>query len=91
VGKLSDGIRENCAKSGSQTVKLIAGLLEDLTGLYRGHIAKEDKQFFIPAMKYFTKQEQDNMLEAFWEFDRMLVHREYKEAVSQLEKENNHE
>ncbi|MDD4899610.1 MAG: hemerythrin domain-containing protein [Candidatus Omnitrophica bacterium] len=62
--------------------------IEALTRLYRLHIRKEDKQFFIPAMKYFSKQEQDSMLCTFWEFDRKLIHEKYKSIVAKLEKGN---
>lgn len=60
--------------------------VEALTKLYRLHIRKEDKQFFIPVMKYFSKQEQDSMLCAFWEFDRKLIHEKYESMVARLEK-----
>jgi hemerythrin-like domain-containing protein len=61
--------------------------LGDLVKLYREHIQREDKQFFIPAMKYLNKEEQDAMLCKFWEFDRALIHEKYKKTIEQLENE----
>ena len=58
--------------------------LEALTKLYPTHIEKEDRHFFIPCMEYFTKQEQDLMLE-FHEFDRRLIHDRYGTVVENLE------
>lgn len=52
-----------------------------ITELYPNHIEKEDKHFFLPCMEYFTKQEQERMLEEFVEFDRMLIHEKYKLMV----------
>jgi hypothetical protein len=52
---------------------------------YPAHIAKEDKHFFIPCMEYFTKKEQDSMLQAFWDFDRRLIHEKYRGLVERLE------
>jgi len=51
---------------------------------YPEHIKKEDKQFFIPVMSYFSTEEQEKMLQEFWEFDRTLIHEKYKKVVDQL-------
>jgi len=59
--------------------------LEALTKLYHTHIEKEDRRFFIPCMEYFTKQEQDLMLQEFYEFDRRLIHDRYGTVVDTLE------
>ena len=58
----------------------------ELAEFYPKHIEKEDKHFFIPCMNYFSKQEQEGMLNEFWEFDRRLVHEKYKEIVKEIEK-----
>jgi len=62
---------------------IISGLT-DLINLYPGHIEKEDKHFFFPAMDCFTLQEQDRMLEAFWEFDRKMIHEKYQNIMEQM-------
>lgn len=65
----------------SDIVKLMAELAE----FYPKHIEKEDKHFFLPCMKYFSKEEQAAMLNEFWEFDRKLVHEKYKKIVEEIE------
>lgn len=64
----------------------IVKLMIELAEFYPKHIEKEDKHFFIPCMNYFSKQEQEAMLNEFWEFDRRLVHEKYKEIVKEIEK-----
>lgn len=60
--------------------------IKTLTVLYPRHIEKEDKHFFLPCMKYFTKLEQENMLQEFKKFDANLIHEKYKLLVERLEK-----
>jgi hemerythrin-like domain-containing protein len=57
-----------------------------LVSFYPLHIEKEDRQFFMPVMGYFTKQEQDTMLQEFYEFDRNLVHAAYRGIIERLER-----
>lgn len=56
-----------------------------LVELYPKHIDKEDKHFFYPVMEYFSRQEQDAMLEEFREFDRAMIHEKYLKTVEALE------
>ncbi|MFA5388311.1 MAG: hemerythrin domain-containing protein [Candidatus Omnitrophota bacterium] len=74
----------------SQQVKTalsdIVKLMADLVEFYPKHIEKEDKYFFLPCMKYFSKQEQAAMLNEFWEFDKKLVHEKYKKIVEEIER-----
>lgn len=85
VAKLASDVNESYSLRTSELLRLIAKDIKDLVKLYREHIRKEDKQFFIPVMKYFSKQERDNMLCVFREFDRTLIHEKYKSVVSQFE------
>jgi len=62
----------------------VLNCLKALTELYSRHIEKEDKHFFLPCMDYFSRKERDDMLEEFWEFDRMLIHKKYSEIVKQM-------
>ncbi|MGD0234522.1 MAG: hemerythrin domain-containing protein [Syntrophorhabdales bacterium] len=57
-----------------------------LVNFYPTHIEKEDRQFFMPVMGYFTKQEQDAMLQEFYEFDRNLVHATYRGIIERMER-----
>jgi hemerythrin-like domain-containing protein len=58
-----------------------------LAKIYPAHIALEDKHFFIEVMKYFSDKEQQKMVRDFWEFDRKMIHEEYREKVSRLKAE----
>jgi len=64
----------------------IAAKLKTLTEFYPKHIEKEDKVFFPASRKYFTEEEDQAMLGAFWEFDRNMIHEKYKSVVGELEK-----
>lgn len=59
--------------------------LKILAGFYPGHIEKEDKVFFPEVMKYFDKQEQEAMLNDFWEFDRKMIHEKYQKVIDSLQ------
>ena len=63
----------------------ICAAVKIIVDLYPAHIQKEDKRFFLPCMKYFTRQEQDSMILEFKEFDRNLIHDEYKATIKGLE------
>lgn len=71
---------------GARALEEVRSLIDELVGFYAAHIAKEDKQFFIPVMKHFTREEQDAMLEEFWEFDRGMIHEKYRKVVELYEK-----
>lgn len=58
---------------------------QGLIQLYPIHIEREDRHFFIPCLEYFTKQEQDLMLQEFYEFDRRLIHDRYRKTIENLE------
>ena len=84
VGKLVDAKNEY-VKGNVKIINDIINLMSELTKFYPQHIEKEDKHFFIPVMNYFTKEEQDKMLEEFWEFDKTLIHEKYKKVVESLQ------
>jgi hemerythrin-like domain-containing protein len=64
----------------------IAEVLAELVELYPGHIHREDREFFPQAMRYLQKEEADQMLAEFWEYDRKLIHRKYITVVEGAEK-----
>ena len=39
--------------------------LEKFITLYQRHIYTEEKEFFYPILEYFSKKEQDDMLQEF--------------------------
>jgi hemerythrin-like domain-containing protein len=67
----------------SSAVSGILQALKALTELYPAHIEKEDRRFFIPAMEYFSDEEQIRMLREFYLFDRNMIHEKYKKVVEQ--------
>jgi hemerythrin-like domain-containing protein len=64
----------------------IAGNLRTLIEFYPKHIEKEDKVFFPASRAYFSDEEDQAMLEEFWEFDRKMIHEKYKSVVEGFEK-----
>ncbi len=65
----------------AETLPHIARELKALVDFYPGHIEKEDKRFFFPCLGYFTRAEQDRMLEEFHSFDRNMIHEKYRTVV----------
>lgn len=63
----------------------------ELVDMYPSHIRKEDQEFFIPVMEYFTKEEKDEMLKRFHEFDESIIHEHYQSVVESMEKESRRE
>lgn len=59
--------------------------LGKLVDFYPRHIAKEDKQFFIPCMNYFSDSQKEEMLRKMGEFDRRLIHEKYEKVVHGIE------
>jgi hemerythrin-like domain-containing protein len=86
VGALSEAGKDY-RKGNSSAKGVIMGLLKDIAAFYPRHIEKEDKHFFFPLLDYFTKEEQDAMLEEFWVFDRNMIHEKYGKVVEGLERD----
>jgi hemerythrin-like domain-containing protein len=85
VSKLADAA-ESYGGSSANAYTDIKACLEELIAFYPAHIEKEDKHFFYPCLEYLSKQEQDIMLQEFWEFDRKMIHERYQRAVEEIEK-----
>jgi hemerythrin-like domain-containing protein len=85
VGELV-AAKDRYVQGDKNALKDITTKLGALAEFYPKHIEKEDKHFFFPILDYFTKQEQDAMLQEFWEFDRKLIHEKYQKVVEKLEK-----
>lgn len=60
--------------------------LGKIVDFYPRHIEKEDKHFFLPVMDYFSAAEQQAMLDAFWDFDRQMIHEKYRQLIEDAEK-----
>ena len=81
-----EGLNVRYINGEKQLVKDIASGFSFLVDLYPAHIEKEDKHFFFPSMKYFSTQEQEEMLHAFEEFNRGFTDRRYEQIVEAFEK-----
>jgi hemerythrin-like domain-containing protein len=71
-------------KGDEKTLQVIASRLQTLVTFYPDHIEKEDKVFFPAATQHLSTEEQQAMLEAFWEFDRKMIHEKYRMVVESL-------
>ncbi len=69
----------------SGVLKEILTNLKSIVNFYPGHIKKEEKQFFLPAMEYFSKKEQADMLREFAKFDQNLIHEKYIQMADRYE------
>jgi hypothetical protein len=61
---------------------------EDLTGINLSTVVRKRNRyirFFFPLLDYFSQQEQDRMLQEFWEFDRKLIHEKHRSVVEYAE------
>jgi len=84
VGRLLEANRKYLEgdKDGSSNVM---ACLTELVNLYPAHIEKEDKHFFFPVLDYLSQEEQDTMLNEFWEFDRKMIHEKYRSVIEKFE------
>ena len=78
-------VRERVLKGEASATRDLASLLEDLARFYPAHIDKEDRNFFLPCMDYFTEEEQARLLEESQEFDRNLLHIYYEGQLDSRE------
>jgi hemerythrin-like domain-containing protein len=72
----------------SGDVSALATISEKLAALaafYPPHIAKEDKVFFPAYMSYLSAEEDQALLQRFWEFDRGMIHEKYRAIVQALQ------
>ncbi|MCL5073976.1 MAG: hemerythrin domain-containing protein [Actinobacteria bacterium] len=58
--------------------------IKDFISFYPSHIKKEEKEFFLPCMDYFSGKEKEKMLDEFSDFDRKLIHEKYKEVIENM-------
>ena len=75
----------NYIQGKSNSIKEITNNLEKLVTLYPVHIETEDKEFFYPSMDYFTVEEQQKMLQEFYDFDKKMIHEKYLQIIEKQE------
>jgi hemerythrin-like domain-containing protein len=78
--------KEKYAGGSKDALDLLVESITSITRIYPPHIEKEDKQFFIPVMNYFTGEEKDEMLADMRIFDQSIIHEKYKSQVARMEK-----
>lgn len=86
IGRLRDAHRRYLCNE-KNAIEDVGTCLQEMIEFYPAHIQKEDGNFFLPSMDYFSKEEQDNMLEEMEEFDKHLFQRKYEGIVRTLERE----
>jgi len=62
----------------------IADSLRRLSELYPIHIEKEDKAFFFPCQKYFSKEERKSLIEQGYEFDKRFTNIIYQDRMKSI-------
>jgi hemerythrin-like domain-containing protein len=67
------------------TLEEVTKNMELLLKWYPAHIEKEDKRFFLHALKYLSIAEQASMLEEIREFDRNFTQVRYSALIGDLE------
>lgn len=78
-------VRDRVLKGEASAARDLAALMEELVRFYPVHIEKEDRNFFLPCMDYFTEDEREQMLEEGREFDRGLVHAYFENMLDSRE------
>lgn len=73
-------------KGDERALSEILECMRTLIGFYPKHIEKEDKNFFLPIMGYFSKEERAAMLTEGYRFDADLLHEEYQKTVQEEER-----
>lgn len=81
-------VEANRRYAGGETTALgeIESAMQALVEFYPVHIEKEDRHFFKPSLDCFTEVERAEMLRDFDEFDRALIHENYRAVVEDLER-----
>jgi len=77
---------ESYRKGEENIVHNISNTLQKLTILYTKHIKKEDETFFGPVMdEYFSKDEEQQLLNEFYDFDKNMIHKKYDQIVEYIQ------
>lgn len=77
--------KERYVQGDTRALEVILDKLQALADFYPEHIRKEDKEFFPNSEAYLTEDEQREMLQSFYEFDRHMIHEKYKMIVNQFQ------
>ena len=75
---------EKWSNGDEESLAVISDSMRKLCELYPRHIEKEDKMFFIPCQKYFSKAEKQKLLEEGYAFDKNFTNLIYKEKMKSM-------
>ena len=78
--------REDFMKGDPGASRRILTICKSVWQIYPGHMSKEEKVFFPPALGYFSKREQEEMAKRFWEFDKNLLLEKYIKFFDQYDR-----
>lgn len=84
TGKLVKA-KEDYVRGVDGAIDRIIKMMGELVTFYPQHIEKEDKDFFPASMQYLDEQEEQEMLEEEYEFDKNFIHVLYKDIVEDAE------
>ena len=84
--KLVEGNAAYNAGRKAEGHRAVTESMQLLVDFYPKHIAKEDRNFFLPVMRLFTPEEREALLQEGYEFDRELIHERYRRVVEEYEK-----
>lgn len=85
LADLSNQINKYLAGETQLLIK-INNSFEKLITLYPKHIETEDKEFFYPSKDYFSEEEQQHMLQEFYDFDKKMIHEKYLTLLENVTK-----
>jgi hemerythrin-like domain-containing protein len=80
------GANSRYMKGDQDALPEIIDCVRTLIDFYPKHIEKEDRNFFLPIMEYFSKEEKAAMLLEGYRFDADLLHGEYQDIVEREER-----
>ena len=77
-------LNEKFKKGDRKVVPAITSAVIWLAGFYPAHIRKEDAVFFPGTEPQFRQDELEDLLNRFYEFDRMMIHEKYQKMYQAL-------
>lgn len=83
--RILDGARDRYIHNSPGAVLEIIGTIERIQLLYATHIETEEKNFFYPAMDYFSDEEQTQMIQDLFQYELTINKEKYESMVKQFE------
>ena len=87
VRELTDQIFEyktRYVKGNHELLMPIVEKMDNLVKFYPGHVWKEENSFFHASLTYLSEQEQQEMLEQFYDYDKNMIHIKYTQVITRL-------